>query len=214
MAAKRRPKRSTRYLKPGLFCATKPRKPGQPCRATEHGIRHLQMETTIAVFAGYNRYSARAAMTKCLTVAVAVLFLGGCRDTKTHTAHNHKNALTSKGQFLVPQEELPLETVEMARALQGLPTISSDTEFKSMLTECGLNNEPDHYKDGCHFWYLDKDFRSETDPQKITYQISIGHFTNGNSELVFYFATIERVFSAEPWRERLWQIDWPIAPVN
>lgn len=168
----------------------------------------------MAVFADDHRYPTRAAMTKCLTVAVAVLFLGGCRDTTTHTAHNHKKALNSKGQFLVPQEELPSETVELARALERLPTISSDTEFRSMLTECGLNKEPDHYKDGGHFWYLDKDFRSETDPQKRTYQISIGHFTNANSELVFYFATIERVFSSEPWRETLWQIDWPIAPVN
>lgn len=151
-------------------------------------------------------------MTKCLTIAAVMLILAGCRDSKTQTAYTYKKPIASNGEFLVPQENLPLEIVELARALERLPTISSDAEFRSLLTMSGLNKEPDHYKDGGHFWYLDEDFRSETDPQKRTYRISIGHFPAADSKIMFYFASIESEFPKEPWRESLWEIEWQLEP--
>ncbi len=134
-----------------------------------------------------------------------MLCLAACRDSKPR----YKQPIASKGEFLVAQEDLPQEIVELARALERLPTISSDAKFRSMLTNCGLNKEPDHYKDGGHFWYLDEEFTSETDPQKRTYLIAIGHFPTSDSEIMFYFASINRVFPTDPWRETLWIIDWP-----
>ena len=152
-----------------------------------------------------DRYHAWAFMIKYIAVAAVMLCLAGCRDSKPR----YKQPIASKGEFLVAQEDLPSEILELARALERLPTISSDAEFRSMLTSCGLDKEPDHYKDGVHVWYLDEEFISETDPQKRTYRISIGHFPTSKSRIMFYAASIESVFPADPWRETLWQIDWP-----
>lgn len=131
--------------------------------------------------------------------------MAGCRDPKPR----YKQPIASKGEFLVAQEDLPSEIVEFARVLERLPTISLDAEFRSTLTSCGLDKEPDHYKDGAHFWYLDEEFKSETDPEKRKYLIAIGHFPTSDSEIMFYFASINREFPTDPWRETLWKIDWP-----
>jgi hypothetical protein len=120
-------------------------------------------------------------------VAVIALSLGGCRDATIHPATNHRQASNSSGQFVVPQEDLPLQVVNLARALERLPNITSDPQFRSMLTMCDLNKEPDHYKDFGHFGYLDKAFKSETDPNKRAYHVSIGYLSAANSEIVFYF---------------------------
>ena len=159
-------------------------------------------------------YQTWTSVAKCFTVAVITLLLGGCRDATRHSAVNHGETSTSNGQFVVPQADLPSQIVELARAFERLPTISTDTEFRSTLARCGLNKEPDHFKDFGHFWYLDETFQSETDPKKRAYLISIGHFPAANSRIVFYYASIDRVFPTEPWRETLWKIDWPIEPVN
>ena len=146
-------------------------------------------------------------MTKRMTLVLVVLFLGGCRDA-TESVRNQ--GLVVSGDFLVPEEELLAPIVELARVLGRLPRYSAQSDFEAALTKSGLNTEPDHYKDGGHFWYLDNTFRSETDPQKRTYRISIGHVPTAHSELVFYYAQIDRVYSAEPWRKTIWQIEWPI----
>lgn len=148
-------------------------------------------------------------MHKCLTVAVVVLLHTGCRDTTEQPDAIYNQEVTANGKFLVPQEELPPQIVELARTLRTLPTISSDSDFRSALTQCGLNKEPDHYKDFGHFWFLDREFKSETDPGKRLYRVAIGHVPRPKSGIAFYWAAISREHSTERSRGMLWEIEWP-----
>lgn len=149
-------------------------------------------------------------MHKCLTVSVIIALLIGCRDASDRPDVNHAHDLPAKGRFLVPQEELPRQVVELAGTLETLPSISSESELRATLTNCGLNKEPDDYKDFGHFWFLDGDFKSETDPKKRLYRVAIGHVPRPANDISFYFATISREYLTEPWRETLWEANWPL----
>lgn len=146
-------------------------------------------------------------MHKALTVAVTFAILIGCRDATEQPATNLAPDLRVTGKFLVPQEELPTQILKLAEKLEKLPTISSDREFRVTLTSCGLNKEPDHYKDNGHFWFFDRHFKSETAPKKRFYRVAIGYWPRRNDGISFHWAAISREYSTEPWRETLWEID-------
>jgi hypothetical protein len=150
-------------------------------------------------------------MNKILNIVLFVVLLGGCREATTNTADNYRNF--PKGQFKVAQEDLPKQVSKFAQMIEQLPRVSSDDEFRSILMMYGLNKEPDFYKDAGNFWFLDEEFRSETDKPKL-YRIAIGHsFTHKNPKIAFFFASIDREFSSRP-RETLWEIEWPVEPAN
>jgi len=158
---------------------------------------------------GYaRRYPANSSMHKALTVAVTCVILIGCRDAMEHPDTNLAPDLPVTGKFLVPQVELPPQILKLAEKLEKLPTVSSNREFRVTLTSSGLNKEPDHYKDNGHFWFLDRDFNSETDPKKRFYRVAIGYWPDPNDGISFHWAVISREYPTEPWRESLWEIDW------
>ena len=147
-------------------------------------------------------------MHKCITVAVICVALSGCRDVSEQPNTNRAPDLPVKGEFLAPQDELPPQIIELAQELENLAAVTLDREFRVTLTNSGLNKEPDHYKDNSHYWYLDRDFRSETDPKKRLYRVAIGYWPRANGGISFHWATINREYSTEPWFEELWEINW------
>ena len=132
----------------------------------------------------------------------------GCRDATEQPDTSLAPDLPATGDFLVPQKDLPAQILTLAETLEKLPSISSNHEFQVALTSSGLNKEPDHYKDNGHFWYLDRNFKSETDPKKRFYCVAIGYWPRRDGGLSFHWAFIRREYSTEPWRETLWEIDW------
>ena len=105
-------------------------------------------------------------MTKCSPVIV-VLVLVGCGKKTSQPEHTPVRKLMNGEEFNVPSAKLPPRINELAESLADLPSSSSTDEFGAVLTKAGLNAEPDHYKDNGHFWYLDANFKSETDPEKL-----------------------------------------------
>ena len=145
-------------------------------------------------------------MTKCIAITLALLLLSGCRGAATSSSPTQE---TVEGGFLVPKETLPPRIIKLANSLQRLPRNVTQNEFEDALAASGLNRKPDWYKDFQHLWYLDSDFKSETNPEKRKYVISIGYFPNDDSTIATYDAGIHHTYTHEPWRETVWKIEWP-----
>lgn len=146
-------------------------------------------------------------MHKYTTFAAICLMLIGCRNSAQQPTATD-SSLSHRGKFLVPEEELPRQVVKLAEQFCKLPTISSHREFRWVLTKCGINEDPDYYKDNGHFWFLGRDFVSETDPEKRFYRVAIGLMPSRNEGIVFHWATISREDHTEPRTKKLWEINW------
>lgn len=107
-------------------------------------------------------------MYKYLIVAVICVLFSGCREAASRSDGHDVTDLSVAGRFVIPQEDLPEQIISLAGVLESLPSISSDSAFWVTLKNCGLNQKPDHFKDGGHFWFLDRDFQSTSEPKKCT----------------------------------------------
>lgn len=149
-------------------------------------------------------------MAKHLTIMAVLLLFGGCGEATS----DPKSGLITEGKFLVSQKGLPPQVVELARSLERLSAVRTESEVEPAVAMCGLNKKSDAYSNGVHRWYLNQELESESDPQNRMYRVSISHISRPNSEVRFYSASIDKIDSREPQRRTIWHIDWPTDQVE